>query len=306
MSIILVRRVPARRSPVRIIRIFRRPTGLDELIQRENLLQSQFASIAFLVLCYGFVRLVEWWAPGFFRHPNLTWTTSFETLYRFWPLALYTVGMAIISVRMVGVTSSRYDEKIFKLGLVTATLAGIWEELGFRWLYVCTAMIGLVISNWMFGTAFGTVFALISILMGLVILHAGKSVWGIFAGIIAVAWGLFLIWIIWVAGYNDPIYWFYGHVMVPFLSFVSWGELDPVLKNPHLPQLFVFGMIAANSRFKDGHKYMGAAGMANAWIFGFVMMYSAVVYGIGTAVVLHVLTDVEFDILYYGARKVRG
>jgi hypothetical protein len=277
--------------------------GDPELEFKQTILKLQAWSLLGLALTWIFVAFVEWWAPGFFRHPNLTWSVPEGTLVRFWPLFAYAAVMALVSTD--GIRSTRDDERIFGLGLLVSTLAGIWEEIGYRYLFVCTAMVGIVVSNWLFGTAFGTIFAVIALGVGLLGIFSGK-LGGFLAGLVGVSWGCFWLWLLWSVGAPDPIYWFYGHVMVPFVNAITLGQFEPVFKNPALPPLFVFGMIAANANFRDGHKYQGPVGWVNAWIIGFIMMYAAVTYGIGTAIAAHAIYDIEFSVIRYLARKFVG
>ncbi len=91
-------------------------------------------------------------------------------------------------------------------------------------------------------------------------------------------------------------------VVVPVINFATIGYFEHILYGEY-PKLFIFGMIATNAAFRDGHKYQGPIGMINSWIIGFVMMHATLIYGLWTAVAIHVLYDLEFDFVRYLVRR---
>jgi len=277
----------------------------DELVFRKIVLWSQIQSIAVLVFAGVFVWLVGYISPGFFQHPNLTWRVPEGVVIYFWPLLFYGAVMAIVSVFASDLSSEDDDEAVFGLSLLSSILAGVWEEIGYRWLYICTAMVSLVFLNWILGTVVGTILALVLLVFGLAMFVTRGAGNRVFGGIVTI-FALFVIYILWYMGYDNPVYWVFENITVPVVNFVTLGSFEMVFNNPNLSQLFVFGIIAANANFRDGHKYQGPVGMANAWVIGFVMMYATIFYGIGTAIVLHVLYDIEFAVIRYVGRKLRS
>ncbi|MFH1367287.1 MAG: hypothetical protein ABIH38_04885 [Patescibacteria group bacterium] len=55
--------------------------------------------------------------------------------------------------------------------------------------------------------------------------------------------------------------------------------------------LYLGAILWSNAKFRDGHKYQGAAGMLNSYIFGFYMFYLAFNYGLAYAIVVHFAFD---------------
>ena len=279
----------------------------EELEEHKRLIIMQLLSIGVLALAGVFVWVVHVISPTFFRHPNLTWGVKLSGIAYFWPLFLYAAAMATRS--SIGATSDGADGKNFVLGAVSSILAGVWEEIGFRWLFICTAMVGLAFSNWMLGSFFGSILGIISFVAGFFLIFSGakeKQLQKMFGGIIFLLVGGLLLYGIWWLDFKDPVYWFHAHIVVPVVNFVTLGFFKDVIKNPVLPPLLVFGMIAANAKFRDGHKYQGSTGMLNAWIIGFIMMHATIVYGIGTAIALHAVYDLEFDFVRLAMRKTFG
>lgn len=271
-----------------------------ELSFHRAMLSSQMVAILWLTLCGIFMLAVEHYFPGFFDHPNLRWSVSTSTLARFWPLFAYAAGMAMYRARSL--RSTRNDEAIFWLSAVSSILAGIWEEIGYRWIFVCTAMVSLVFLNLLLGHL-AWLIGLGMLIVGAVIMVAGWGKGNGIPGLMLVLGGCVILFVALSLGHRDPVFWFYQTVMVPIVNFVTLGTMKDILHSSTIPALFVFGMISANGKFSDGHKYQGWKGKINSWIIGFVMMNAVIRYGIGTAVSLHAIYDLEFDVIRYIGRK---
>src|SRR3989344_3126378 len=129
--------------------------GEMELAFNAMMLFSQLIQIGLLCTVGLIVFVTEWINPAFFDYPYLQWTSIGKILH-FWPLMLYALVGGIIT--MWGrISSSKHDELILTLSTGSDILAGIWEELGFRCLFVCIAMICIALLNWLLSTAFALV-----------------------------------------------------------------------------------------------------------------------------------------------------
>jgi hypothetical protein len=301
---------------------------------------------------------VDYYYPSFFHYPNLSFIPDWRHISNFGGLFLYGFVMAMIST--VGIEKTGRDEATLALGMVTSVLAGVLEELGFRWIFIGIAMIALASSNWVMGYAGGYVGA-VFVLIGLILIpfwleafrqrrsvdrvnkkqelfykrlgmrpekriyksdserraeekflseffgnrpdfsRLGRPL--LIASLSLMASGGFSIWLAWVLHVADPVLWTYQRIFLTVTNFVTFGNFEHILYNAAYPQLFVFGALMANAMFRDGHKYQGPIGVLNSWIIGFIMMSAAFTYGIGTAMFLHVIYDLEFDVVRYGARK---
>jgi hypothetical protein len=274
-----------------------------ELRSERFLLGNQLIALVFLA-AGGIVMLaVQQFFPGFFHHPNLTWSVSASTLGRLWPL--FTYGAVMATLGAIGLGSTNKDSEIFTLSVITSFLAGIWEEIGYRWFFVCTAMISLVFLNWLIGS-----FAWIT---GIVVLTAGAVIavsgWGKGRGLFGfglVIAGCVILYFALSMNHHDPVFWFYRTFTVPFVNFITFGTMKDILHNPAIPPLFIFGMISANGKFSDGHKYQGWVGQLNSWIIGLVMMNVVIRYGIGTAIAAHAIYDLEYALIRYASRRYFG
>ncbi len=59
------------------------------------------------------------------------------------------------------------------------------------------------------------------------------------------------------------------------------------------------GLIAANSHFRDGHKYLGLFGVLNSWFGGMFFFYMTLNYGILSAIIIHAAYDTMIDLIRY-------
>lgn len=278
-----------------------------ELDFKKRLLKYQWRMLLSLLLTGFIVWVTEKVNPAFFDYPYLQ-GTSIEKILKFWPLFLYAGVLTVLSCFSDKVQSSHRDEELFSLDVVTSIGAGLWEELGFRCLYLCTGMIMLAVMNWIFGTVFSLVIAGILILGGLGLLFGdppkGKTkAYSRTLGILLVPFGCLLGYLFFTGA--DPLYWIYDWITVPIVNIVTLGMFADIFYGPY-PKLFVFAMIAVNARFRNGHKYQGWYGTLNSWIIGFIMMHAMLTYGLWTAVVVHALYDAEIAVVQFFGKKVKG
>jgi len=287
------------RVPRGLAKLLHGQESLKELRTNQILFIGQIVAIVWLAVTFVLVGLVEWINPGFFNYPYFYKGVTVAGVMHYWPLFVYAAVMAYIgSIRL---RSTKLDGEILGWGMVTSVLAGFWEELGFRWLFICTAMIGLAITNWIWSTFLAFVFGGICIVGGIYGLSKEKGFAGTLLGVIVMAFGVVCMMMFFTA---DPLYWIYDHIFVPVINFITFGQFHNILYYPDGSRLFIFGMVVANAKFRDGHKYQGPIGFVNSWIIGFVMMGAMLHFGLWTAVVLHAVYDLEFDIIRYIFRKI--
>jgi len=59
-------------------------------------------------------------------------------------------------------------------------------------------------------------------------------------------------------------------------------------------RFFIYSMVLSNLTYRDGHKYQGLIGWINSWYVGLVLLSAMVHYGFFTALVIHILYELEF------------
>ncbi len=272
----------------------------DELEFKQNILITQLIAVGFLLLAGLVVYLVERLYPDFFNYPYLYIRFNKENLINFWPLFVYGTIMAYIGSGILASTED--DATILRFSVLTNIIAGIWEELGYRWLFVCTFMITIVVSNWLFSTFLGYILGGMIVMGGIIIVaNSERKLLERLLGILSICSGLILVYI---SRSIDPIFWFYDRITLPIVNFVTLYQLENIIYNPTYPKLFIYGLVAANSSFKDGHKYQGMYGYFNSWIIGFILMYAMLTYGLTTAIIIHIIYDMEFSVIRYVVRKI--
>lgn len=246
-----------------------------------------------LLLAAMLVWFIELLFPSFFNYPYLSGHVRMEDILRFWPLLLMSVLLGAASA--TNLRSSILDERILAQKWFSSFLAGFWEEIGFRYLFICLGMVALVFANWIYSTVFGFVICF-TFACATIYCLSKKQFWNALGTLALVILSALL------ALNGNPIYWLYDYIVIPVLHVVSFGSLDTVLYARD--KLFVMGAILMNGKFRDGHKYSGTAGILIAWIGGFVFLHATMVYGLLTAIALHTLCDIVFNTTRYISRKV--
>ncbi|MDP3026572.1 MAG: hypothetical protein Q8N63_02600 [Nanoarchaeota archaeon] len=272
-----------------------------ELEEDKNILQIQAIALLILGLTFLGWLLVRIFSPDFF-HPSEHWCHTENILgsvIKSWPLFAWGVLMASISC--IWLRNLIKAEEVLLTNTATSILAGIWEELGYRCLYIFMAMIGILFVNfvWKF-------WMVVIVIVTLLITVFAKDTFGkITSGIVALI-SLGMLVCFWILGVPDPIFWMYQKIVFPLLSFFSIGMLDSILYNNNLSFLFIAGAVSANAKFRDGHKYQGLVGVINSWIIGFVLLYIMIFHGLIVAILCHIIYDLEFAVIRYLFRKVKS
>lgn len=267
---------------------------LTELEGNKKIFLFQLMSISTLAGAGILVFLIELVFPSFFDYPYLWHLPQLNDIMTYWPLLAYAALMAYLS--SVKLKSTNLDEEILAWSSLTSILAGIWEEIGYRWLFICLAMVGITIANFLLNSVICFVVGGVVVVFGLYLTSEKSRI----LGIITILGGILLVWLCWGA---NPIYLWYDYVVVPVVNVVTLWQFNHVFYNGY-PPLFLFGMITANAWFRDGHKYQGPIGIVNSWIVGFVMMSAMLNHGLLTAICIHAVYDLEFSFIHYVFRKI--
>jgi hypothetical protein len=279
----------------------------EHVNKKQSFIAVQLACLLYVGFCALLWMVVEKFWPDFFS--PFEWSRGIQgTLYAstmaFWPLFVYSAAMACLSLLNLvqAVKTGTTDEGHLILDSVISTLAGVWEEIGYRCVFILLAMISILVTNF-FWSWFAFVLAIFALLgsIHLTLKNNFDFVSMLFGGILCFA-SIALIYFTW--NLNDPVFWIYQNVIFPVLNWISFQHLTPILYYPHAPFLFIAGAVFANSKFKNGHKYQGLIGVLNSWAVGFVLLYAMLYYGLMTAIVVHVVYDLEFASIRYMGRKI--
>ena len=282
------------------------PDSPEHVDKKHSFIAMQLIALAYVGFCFLLWGIVEHWWPDFFS--PFKWSRGTDDLFtavtNFWPIFAWGAFMATLSLSNLvpSIRTGTSDEGHFIYDTITSTLAGTWEELGFRCVFILGAMISIMFSNfiWAWLLVFFAVVLVIGAL-GLAAKNEGNPIILILGIVLAVAM-MFVLY--WTWNLEDPVYWLYKNVVFNILSFISLGYLDPILNYPGAPFLFIAGAISANAKFRDGHKYQGPIGVLNAWMAGFVLLYAMLYYSLLTAIIVHAIYDLEFAFIRYLGRKV--
>jgi len=275
--------------------------GSDEL-EAAHTNNKRKAYALFLVAIAGIgVWIIEYLFPNFFNYPYWDKPFHLTDVFRFYPLFLWALVWALVAATRH--TSTPHDEKVLVVEVFGYTLTGFWEELAFRWVMIPYSMIGIVVANWFWSAGMGYALGIAAVVLAIKLLFFGDKDWFHVGG--ALLCVLFAGLFIWFGTFADPVYWFFEKLMVPLANLTTFMQMGSLLKNHETP-LFIFGILAANSAFRDGHKYQGLFGTINSWYAGMILIFATMTYGLLVAIVIHAIYDIIFAVTKYLIRKLRG
>ena len=276
---------------------------------KKEIIFNQLVNLGLVGLAALFWLVAEQFFPDFFS-PN-DWANSTNdpnSILLFWPLFVYSFVLAIWTTSGLrpSFMRSSTDEMHLKIDLGKSLLAGIWEELGFRWCFIIFAMMSIVISNFFF---FWIILILALIGAAVCLISAYENAGRRYGDPILVALSLLgavicaaIIYLVW--DLQNPVYWFYENVVFNVLWFLSFGLIEPIIYYEDAPFLFIAGAITANSWFRDGHKYQGVFGWLNSWVAGFILIYIMLYHGILVAIAVHAIYNMIHAVTHYVGRKL--
>jgi len=136
----------------------------------------------------------------------------------------------------------------------------------------------------------------------------GISAWAGIAEEIAFRWIFFLygmigikvgnfIFLGFIPGWGIPEN-IYGYIVGPIANFFTFGLMENWLFHPTHWAIGA-AILAANAKFRDGHKYQGPFGIINSWYIGMFFFWIMFTYGLLAAIVVHFVYDfLIFTMLY--------
>ncbi len=265
----------------------------------QELLVHQGVAIGFVAVSAIAVWVIHLIAPNFFIYPYLTWG-GWEAVLRFWPMFAWGIVLNLFVRYLIGhkfsLISAEDSRELLGYEVVTSTLAGLWEELGYRWAFICFAMIGIAFWNWIFEAGLGWVLVIGAFVMTIVLSLSRE--YGASAVTLVIA-----VLSLFFALYANPIYWIY-EVLTWVVHITTFTLADSVIYGVH-DRLLIFGAIVANAWFRDGHKYQGPLGLVNSWYAGIVLLYATVTYGLLTAIAVHAVNNIIVSVQRYLMQRTR-
>jgi hypothetical protein len=84
--------------------------------------------------------------------------------------------------------------------------------------------------------------------------------------------------------------WIYMGILCPIANFCTFGMLDPYLTGQY-GWAAAAAVMSTNSKFRNGHAYLGIIGFVNAWFIGMYFFMLTFKYGLIAAILVHFLYD---------------
>lgn len=97
--------------------------------------------------------------------------------------------------------------------------------------------------------------------------------------------------------------WINQVIIFPIVNLLTLGLMAGTIYG--LPPLLIAGAIDANLTFRDGHKYQSAFGYINSWFVGMYLLFIMFTQGLLIAIFVHMIYDLIFDFVRYGARSLK-
>lgn len=163
---------------------------------------------------------------------------------------------------------NRESLRYFLSGWYISILAGVTEEIRFRWLFFMLSTASIKMTNWVFGGFWQN------------ILHPAILSW--------------LRSHLWLPAYDllftGIIRWAHVYIGGPCFNLLTFGHLVEWLVNPNV---WAVGsaLLVVNAKFRDGHTYQGPIGVLNSWVLGFHFFWLTLTWGLPAAIVVHTLYD---------------
>lgn len=271
----------------------------------------------YIYLGIGFIAitLIKWFLPdsipfSLFQFWRFDWDWS-KLANVPWFLMLVVPILAFITL---AVTKNPHWENIeitasFGQRLATSIKAGIFEEIGFRYILFYFAVFMFYLDqlaiNWL--GSVGYINAVMSLHWALiVIILIAANIIGVigFALFASSDTGLSLtilgIIIMILVGLLDVLTtlliakWWFVAILIPVTNFITFGKLSTIFA---MYWTVGAGMISVNGDFRKGHIYQGLFGQIHSWVIGMLMFWFMFNFGLLAAMLLHALFDVTMDLI---------
>lgn len=208
------------------------------------------------------ICLIKWiWPSSIPLDIFQFWFFDKFTIQAGWPIFLWGAFAQTL------LCSKKYEhheivnaEENWVKNMFVSLMAGVFEELTFRWVFLYSSFIGIAVSNFIF-------FGFISHSLEIPRLIS-------------------------------------EYISNPLANLATFEQYDFLVGKGWW---FGAAVLAANAKFRDGHKYQGLIGIINSWYIGLFLFDIMFKYGIISAIAIHFLYDVMiFTIIYFNAVSQRS
>ena len=263
------------------------------------LTMASLVSIA-LVITY----ITEGASPEFFNYETRFYDpVTLPEVVNFWPIFIWGALLQLV-VRLTHtskkVTISPYRYELAFVSICNCLLAGLLEEIGFRWLFINIAMLIIAAANRIFASLLSHYAAgIVMVVYGVACLlnwDDMPSDRGRKPAAIALVCGCVVL-VLAVSGLHpiDSLFAVVHVVMiaVPRRIVRLFSDVPFLFKLSHYDKRYRHAMLLSNVKFVDGHKYQGLWGWINSAAMGIVFMHAMVTYGLLCAIVVHIIYDLS-------------
>lgn len=243
--------------------------------ESENEAKGLFGWILNSIIILAFLLLVNWISKDFF--PIGLWslwifdnTLVQEAIVFSVPIFIWGTGFTAIAGCFKKYEQSMIDKshEILAVGFLISLMAGVFEEIIFRWILFYSAMIACEFSNFLF--------------LGFIPYFCGEY------------FKCFEI--------ERITYWYF---LAPIVNFFTFFKLDWLLYDKGW--IIGAAAVSSNAKFREEHSYLGPIGYVNSWFLGFYLFWIMFTYGIPAAIVVHFVYDfLIFGIICLHATARKG
>ena len=221
------------------------------------------------------ILFIQWVWPTLipfdtFQFWNWDGDTIWNGLMAGWPIYVWGLSVQFLLSTFAKFKQKHIDEAEDFLigGAFISVIAGVTEEISFRWIFFLGACFGVQFANFLFFGWFPWIFG---------------------------DWASFL---------EIPrlVSWY---IAIPVADFFTAYKMHWLLVAQGW--VVGAACLGANAKFRDGHKYQGPLGVINSWYLGLFFFWIMFEYGLVAAICVHIAYDmVIFSVLWFHAAARRS
>lgn len=277
-----------RDSPLR-----NRIEDLEEEQKKEARYRTYKSALITLTLSYLGYHFFGYLIPDF--NLSAIWLITNDitaSVTQYWYVIAWGIGLALV------VDISRSDRKVVS-NVLTGTIAGVWEEIGYRGMFIFAGIVSIIILNVFFKWAL-LILLIFAVVVFCILFILNSDGGRLLKFMIVVGIAVPISYKIVHSDFgSNPLYWFYENIMFNIWHYLSFGLLDSIIYNKHYSFLFIAAAMSANVDFRDGHRYQGLLGWLNSWTIGYILLHAMMNHGIVVAIIVHALYNFCISVISY-------